>query len=211
MQLPQKSDQELLSELKEIAGQEKNIHVRVLGYLREVERRQLHVARGFSSLFAFCTEYLGYTEAESHTRIQAMRLSKEIPSVETRISEGKLSLTNIAQAQAIFRREKVDHETKEAVLKSLENKSTRAGERTLAILFPNQPKPERTIPISEKDTRIEFTANQRLMTKLETLKNLLAHKNFAGRYDLLFEHLADEALKKLLPQDEVKSLGAPPG
>lgn len=211
MNLRKKSDGELLSELKQLAAREKEIHLQVLHYLREVERRDLHLARGYSSLFVFCTEYLGFTEAEAHVRIQAMRLSKEIPSVEEKIRAGELSLTTAAMAQAVFRRKNIGNDQKEFVLKNLENKSTRAAERTLATLFPERPKPEKTIPVSQELTRIEFTANQTFVGKLEKLKQLLAHKNFSGRYDLLFEYLADEALKKLAPSppNNAPFLGAP--
>jgi hypothetical protein len=40
--------------------------IEVIEYLKEIETRELHLARGFSSMFAFATEFLGYSEAEAH-------------------------------------------------------------------------------------------------------------------------------------------------
>src|SRR6218665_118184 len=105
MDLRKKSDLELLADLKTLAGKEREIHLQILHYLREVERRDLHLARGFSSLYAFCTEYLGFTEKESMTRIQAMRLIRRLPHTEKIIEEGKLSVTVAARAQNAFQKE----------------------------------------------------------------------------------------------------------
>ncbi len=85
----------------------------------------------------------------------------------------------------------------------------REAEREIASFFPELPSPEKTRHLSEDKTRIEFVANKRLFEKLEKLKQLLAHQNFAGRYDLLFEYLADKVLEKLLPKNNALLPGAP--
>ena len=66
------NDEALVEDLKTLVQKEKALTHLVLDYLREVEARKLFLARGFSSLYAFCTEFLNYTEQEAQIRIQAM-------------------------------------------------------------------------------------------------------------------------------------------
>jgi hypothetical protein len=78
--------------------------------------------------------------------------------------------------------------------------SARQCEVKLAAISPGSVIPaEKERSVAEGKTLIQFIADDELMGKLEKLKGLLAHQNFEGRYDRLFEILADLALKKLDP------------
>ncbi len=189
MDLSKKKNQELLAELKDLTGQERLIVTRVLLYLQEVEKRKLFLEEGYSSLFAFCTEFLLYTPAEVQVRIEAMRLGKEIPEVIEKIKEGKVSLSNAAEAQGHFRREEkkrvVPREEKEEVLESLYDCTAREAEKKLN---------ERYDP--EAKVKLSFYASPELLEKLEKCKGLLAHQNYEGDLAKLIEILADKALKE---------------
>lgn len=189
-------------------GVQRELVTDILKYLLEVESRDLHLARGFSSIYAFCVEELGYSEDEAYVRVQAMRCLRAIPEIECKIESGELSLSVVAKAQVMFKRQAkikkpLDVQQKILVIENLLNVSVRQAEKKLATWFAETDLPREKIkPISEELTKIEFTANQRLMTKLETLKHLLAHRNFDGRMDGLIEEMADIALKKLGAQSE---------
>ncbi len=188
MDLSKKKNHELLAELKDLTRQERLIVTRVLLYLQEVEKRKLFLEEGYSSLFAFCTEFLLYTPAEAQVRIEAMRLGKEIPEVFEKIKEGKVSLSNAAEAQGHFRREEkkrvVPKAEKEEVLESLYDCTTREAEKKLN---------ERYDP--EAKVKLSFYASPELLEKLEKCKGLLAHQNYEGDLAKLIEILADKALK----------------
>jgi hypothetical protein len=211
MNLLKKSDTELLSELKTLADREREIHLQVLHYLREVERRDLHLARGFSSLFAFCTEFLGFTEKESMTRIQAMRLVRRMPSAEKLIEGGVLSVSVAARALNAFQKEekrlgeKLPPELQLKVVDSLKGKSVREAEKEIATVFPEIPIPEKVVQIAKDRLRIEFIVSEQLYEKLQKLKQLLAHREPLSRYDGLIEYLADRELEKLLPKNNALS------
>ncbi len=196
------SDQELINGLKDRVRAERAALVELLRYLEEVEIRELHLARGFPSLFAFCVDDLGYSEGEAHVRIQAMRLTRAVPEVRAKISTGELTLTVAAKAQNCFRRaakmdQRVARERKLEVINSLLNIPSRDAERKLVSVFPEAGLPKEFMkPISEEMTRIEFNVNRAQLAKFEKLKGLLAHKNFEGKWDKLFENLADIALAK---------------
>lgn len=195
-----KSDAILLQDLRGLVAREREVLIDLLRHLREVERRELYLARGYSSLFAFCEGELGYSNAEAQYRISAMRLMRDLPEVEESLADGGLSLTVAAAVQSKFRGKKIAPERKMEILGEVTGISSRAAERILAEIFPEDAKPERARAVAGGKTRIEFTASESLMEKLNRLKEILAHKNYDGRFDLLFEELADRVLKELEPE-----------
>jgi hypothetical protein len=219
MRLKELSDGKLIEEIKSKTKRERELITEIIEYLREIDVRSLHLARRFSSLFDFCLKELNYSPAEAHARIQAMRLSKVLPEVDVKLSEGSLSLTVAASIQSTFRRQEklngapLSVDEKRSVVDGLLGSSAREAERKLVELYP-QTKVERESakPVSGERTRLQFYASNELMGKLEDLKGLLAHKIPSGRLDQLFEELADIALKKLAPKapkPDAPLLGAP--
>src|SRR6185503_12082033 len=108
MKLKMLSDAELDHKTKILVGVERRVDLKIIEHLRENNRRKLFAKLGFSSLFDYCTKHLGCTPGSAHIRISAMRLINEVPEVEAKIKEGKLSVTTAAQVQDFCRREKYD-------------------------------------------------------------------------------------------------------
>ena len=113
------TDSELILKLQDLVARERDLVAEVLRHLREVEQRGLYLTRGHSSMFAFCTEGLGYSEAEAYIRIQAMRLMRAVPTLEQKIESGEISLSVAAKAQSCFRRENVSVERKSEIVEQL--------------------------------------------------------------------------------------------
>ncbi len=116
-------DQVLLDQTSALVKVERETTTQILHHLQELERRRLFAVLGFSSLFSYCVESLGYSESSAQRRISSMRLLKSLEpevakEVETKIQEGTLSLSVLAQAQSFFQEEaKANH-----ALSSLEKK-----------------------------------------------------------------------------------------
>jgi hypothetical protein len=188
------SDEALVSETKSLVREERRVSIAVLQHLREMDRRRLFARFGFSSLYEYVTQELGYSEAAAQRRIQSARLLSECPELAPRIESGDLSLTVLSQAQTFFRKEEVkDVEEKREILKSLEGESARGAERKLLALStePALHVPERMRPISANYSEIRFAADSELIAQIEELKGLLAEESlrevlaFAVRVALL--------------------------
>jgi len=124
------TDEALLKTTKDLAARERELTLRVLRHLREVERRQLFAAQGYSSLFEYAVKELAYSEGAAHRRISSMRLLKSLPVLEARVESGSLPLSTLAQAQTFFRQEKITApELKLELLAQLEGKSSREVEK----------------------------------------------------------------------------------
>jgi hypothetical protein len=185
--------------------------------LQEIDRRKLFAARGYSSLFQFCVEFLGYSESAAHRRIASMRLLTQIPTVEEKIKEGSLTLSNIAQAEAFFKAEaKANHkltlEEKQEVLEKLEGKSSREAERELLSLSSCPEaltQKEKVRPVTETHYEVKFYADQELMDQLDQLRGLLAHRNPSMTTAELIAELAEIAMAKLQPKKPAESPSLP--
>jgi hypothetical protein len=132
-------DAELLSSTKVLVQRERELTMKVLWHLAEIERRKLFSDLKYSSLFEYAVRELGYSEAAASRRIQAMRTLREIPELETKIESGALNLSNICQASRFFREMKkaqpeqaFNTEQKKELLSKLENKSAREAEKWTA-------------------------------------------------------------------------------
>ena len=59
----------------------------------ELDERGLCVAMGYSSLFAYCTEALGFCKSSAGRRIAAARVCRGFPEAFTRVAKGELQLS----------------------------------------------------------------------------------------------------------------------
>lgn len=207
-----KNDALLISDLKSLIEKEREVLTEILQYIKEVDERKLYLSRGFSSLFAFLTEELGYSEAAAYRRIQAMRLIRDVPEAEEKIETGKLSLSVASQLQGFIRKtdqkqqkekggSKLTQVDKLTLITQLEGTSARVCEQKLAQLDPVLALPkEKARPLTSNKTQIQFVASQELMTKIEKLKSLISHQNPEASFEKIFEKALDLALDKLDPE-----------
>ncbi len=217
-------DQELLKQTRELVGKERQLLTHVLHHLREVERRRLFSDLGYPSLFEYAVQELKYSEGQAGRRIQAMRLLKELPQIEEKVTSGALSLSNISQAQSFFREKekekgraqervtldsgsvsanyrstpKVSAQEKLEVLKILENCSAREGQKKLLKLEPGLAKPrERERVISQDLTEVSFVVTEELKQQLEEVRSLLGAKAVGLSWAELVAEMARLSLASL--------------
>jgi hypothetical protein len=199
---------ELELALADSVRRERECTALVLKYLREVEKRKLFVERGYSSLFAYCTGKLGYSEPEAMLRIQAMRLTRAVPEAGKKIEEGELSLSVAAKIQSAVK--EAPEKAKELV-RELAGASKREAERRLAEVFPEPPKKEAAKPISQDLVEIRFTVTKEEYELFQKLMDRKAHTNFERKYEKLFTALAKAEFKKLEGKQGKDALPHGPG
>src|ERR1700678_1875840 len=105
LKLSEISDADLLINTKSLVGEEKRITQNVLDHLEEIEKRRLYLQKGFSSLYDYCIEELGYSESSANRRISAMRIIKKIPEARERLAIGAVNLSTLTQLHSFIRKE----------------------------------------------------------------------------------------------------------
>ena len=69
-------DHALLEGLRALAARDSCLEADLLVHLGEVDASKLHVAQGFSSLFAYCMDVLHFSESVAFQRIGAARAAR---------------------------------------------------------------------------------------------------------------------------------------
>jgi hypothetical protein len=205
MNLTHLKDAVLLSQIKDFVQAERDLLVKILQHLREIERRRLFSDLGYRSLFDYAVGELKYSEGQASRRIQAMRLLKELPQVEEKIATGSLNLSNVQQAQSFFRhvqqnepRRIITADEKLEILGKLENKSFREGQKELLKLEPEHALPKETERlVTTSTTEVRFLMTEDLKAKFEHVRSLLGIKGATMNYAELFDAMAELSTKTL--------------
>src|SRR5688572_25767111 len=69
--LPELSDAALIDRIATLTALARESTAELISHLVELERRNLHLACGFSSIFFYCRDVLRFSEPESYQRMQA--------------------------------------------------------------------------------------------------------------------------------------------
>ena len=133
------TDEELLSLTKLASQNEKQATFELLKYLVQVDERRAYCRLSCSTLFEYVVKVLGYSESQATERVNSVRLIRTIPSVETKIESGELSLTTASQVQRFVRMEKksgnpVSCIRVEEIVNACSGQSKREVEKTLLFL-----------------------------------------------------------------------------
>jgi hypothetical protein len=130
-EIRQFSDERLLAETERVAAKERRSTAELLALLMEVERRGVHVAMGYSSLFVYCTRALRLSEQAAYSRITAARAARRFPILRECLAEGALTLSSVGLLAPHLT--EVNHD---ALLAAARHRSTRDVERLVACLHP---------------------------------------------------------------------------
>lgn len=180
---------------------------RVLHHLNEMERRELHIDLGYSSLFDYCVRKLGYSPSGAGRRIQAARCIRRFPEVLGMLARRDLSLCVVALIEPVLTEENFA-----SVLERIRCKSFREVDRVMAEYRPPLEFRDRARPVcvaapatdvdaalfdrecgrrvgerygiaSEEKVFVQFLADPELMDLFEEVRALLSrsgeHLSFA--------------------------------
>ncbi len=180
------SDHDLHLYTKSSVIEEKISTLKVLKFLVEVHRRKLFIDFGYSTLLKYMVQELCYSEAESWTRIQAMKLILELPSVEKKIEEGKMSLSNAA------------------ILKDAIRHNLSAKNEIVSLALKNSELPARAFKkLLDPVIRVKSVVlSERLLIKMAKIQKGMSEIE-------LIESLVDEKIRSLQFQKELRTSKKP--
>src|SRR4051794_20411367 len=135
---------ELAEELTRLARSGRETTVCLVTHLAEFEARDLHLAAGFPSLFAYCREVLRLSEHEAYHRILAARTARQHPRILALLREGRLNLTTVRLIAPILTEANADQ-----VLDAAAGLSKRQVEELVArhAPKPDVPSSVRKVPV----------------------------------------------------------------
>jgi hypothetical protein len=199
------SDDYLLSSLSGLFDSERITSKFIVLHLIEIDARKLYAIRGFDSMFRMLVEKFKLSESSAYRRLQAMRLMKDVPQIQASLVAGEMNLTTISMAQSQIRREekitgeKISIEKKIAIAECLKNKTQAQTEVALFKLLPNSASDPKTYErrISDSNTRMGLNFPDRVLNKLNQLREIWSHVNPNMDYVEAIERCADETLERV--------------
>ena len=121
------SDSQLITGSKIARAQEHSGLLAMIGFIAEIDRRQLFLRRGYSSLYEYCVRELGYSESQAMRRITAARCIVKYPDVFELLKSNEINLGTIARVSKIMTPQNCGD-----VLNSIRRKSLREVEAIVA-------------------------------------------------------------------------------
>lgn len=167
------TDRELVAALDRMAREHCKLVAAIVEHLAEVERRRLHLALGYSSLYVYATERLRLTEHEAYLRITAARAALCHEQIIPGLESGELSLTTV-KAVAPHLGSHPD------LLKQVAGQSTRQVQRIVAerVGRPNQLRNEYcTKAVAGGRVEITCVVSEETAALLEEALDLMMHEN----------------------------------
>ena len=182
--------------IKDKVAVETKLTAEVVELLHDFEFSGERERMKFSSLYAFCVDYLNYSKGSAHRRIQAVDLLKRDNSVREKLQTGELNLSNAAKVESICKAaEKQGKDVSTEELFQAASGPIRTSERELDKIAE-------TYGVETKRPSPKADA------LLERLLALRSHKNPGLTKDELICQLANEALDKEDPARKEASPGA---
>lgn len=129
----------LLQRFSLLVDEDRQNTAALVAHIAEIDRRKLYLEHACSSMFTFCTERFGMSEAVTHKRIRTGRAASRFPYILEMISRGEIHLTGVHLLSA-----HLTEENHREVLERAKHKSTREIEKLVAEISPKPDLPSGT-------------------------------------------------------------------
>src|SRR5688572_645771 len=175
----------------------------ILRLIAEVERRRLFAVQGYSSLYGYCTEALGYSEDEAYRRIGVARAGVRFPLIIKMIERGELHLTGAARCAP-----HLTEENHRQILAAAKHKTKREIEEMLAernpvpdlpdLMEPTASDPRHSVqPLAKDRFLICFTGSRRIRDLIERAKELTSYQRPRPGFEAVIEAALECYVEKL--------------
>jgi 5-methylcytosine-specific restriction endonuclease McrA len=124
-------NEQLVAALFGLVRREHDLMSDLLAHLAELDERRLYLDLGYSSLFAYCTEALGFCRSSAGRRIAVARVCRKYPEAFARVARGELQLSVLSLLAQHLNRENAA-----ALFAESSGKSCEQVEVLLAVRFP---------------------------------------------------------------------------
>ncbi|MFN7905057.1 MAG: HNH endonuclease [Pseudobdellovibrionaceae bacterium] len=216
------SDDALISAVRNLVKSERRIMHLVLLHIQEIDNRRLYLKLGYTSLYQYLTQELGYAENAAYDRMQGARLLKSNPNISKKIEEGALNLSQLVKVSACLKQERKDGKIVSPALtqklfQQIENKTKFETEMILAQTFQHVPEQTQKIkPQQDGSVVLQITLTQEQFEIFKQAQNLLSHLVPDQSFSETITYLAKAYYKKVqgkgerISADKKRSVGGSP-
>jgi 5-methylcytosine-specific restriction endonuclease McrA len=168
------TDEQLLTEVRELAASERVATVALIAAFVELDLRRLYLGLGYPSLFKFCTQALLLSGDAAYNRIRAARVAAKWPEVLDFLADGSLTLSSVRVLSDVLT---------DANHQQLFQAARHMSRREVAVLVAPLKAPTKEAlppsviePVAEGLFYLKVAIGQQTYDELERLQDLLRHK-----------------------------------
>ena len=182
------TDDALVTRIAALTARSRETTAELIAHLVELERRKLHLALGFRSLYGYCREVLHFSEGESYQRMQAAEAARRFPVIVPMLADGLLHLAAVRLLAPFLEDE--DHL---ALLGGAIHKSKREVLERLAGWFPSADveasvrRLESASPLAPDRYEFRFTGDEETAALFREAQELLSHSIPDGAMAAIFK------------------------
>src|SRR5690606_30720709 len=175
---------EFHNKFKKLAQAERELLVEIIRVIQECDARRIYLELGYPNLFTYMVQGLGYSEGAAQRRIDAARLSREIPAVATKLESGEMTLSHVSMIQKASRRKPAgtgagvaNKDLKKKAVDAISKKSHAQTEKLVSEIF-ELPIADKTIVKTQADgsVRVEITFTKEQFEALQQARENLSHQ-----------------------------------
>jgi hypothetical protein len=184
-------DAELVAEVGRRAARERQATADLIRALIEFDRRRLYLGEGYSSLFAYCTSVLHYSEHSAFNRIEVARAAARWPQLLACLEDGSLHLAGARLLAPHLTAENID-----MALEASRHKSKREIEEVAAGLAHRA----LLVAVAAEQYRLHLTISRATRDRLREVQALLSHQLPDGNPAVIFDRALELLYKELARQ-----------
>lgn len=209
----------IVLELQKLVQTERKITAKIVGLIQTIDRMKIYLDYNHTSMFAFLTKEMGYTPASAQRRIDAARLTKELPEVNEALADGELNLSQVSMLVQNLRQKqkeqphiKINKETKKFLLEKIKSTSTKPVDlvETQKILANsldlNIKEHDKKTFQKDDSVRVEVTFSKEQFADLNRVKELISHQHPSLNMAELIEFLTKNYLTKKDPLQKIDKI-----
>ncbi len=204
--------QTLDHKLRAMVQTERKITLDILLLIQTFAITQSYLELGFSSLFDYLTQGIGYSEGSAQRRIASAKLLKQVPEIRSEIQDGKINLTQMALAQTAINqqekstKQKISAPQKAQILAKLKSKNTFETKRLLQTeLSSYDPTPKTWVNPSQDGVSVMLNFTKEQWLQVQELLAMSSHKVPDQKLESLLLRLAEQERRKRLGKAEIET------
>lgn len=149
----------------------KQAEANLLEALIEVDRKRVFEKMGYPSLHAYCVEALHLTDAQAYNFIGVARKSRQVPELQTLVSNGSIHLTNARRIAPVL-----TEENKAELFQKAKDLSYRELERELVRAFPQTLTKESVRPVAPNRLEMKVFITAEMEKDLKRMQDVLSQR-----------------------------------
>ena len=187
--------------IRTIAQSERTALAELVVDLRELDSIRGYIELGFRSLFEYLTEGVGYSGGAAQRRIDATRLSRDVPDLSERLESGHIDLHHVTSVSKAIRqgdkKRKITREEKREIVAKIEKQTEAQTQKTVAEFFDLE-LITRTKRSVQKDgsVRYEITVSREVAELIEQAQALVSHAVPTSSLADFLEHVSRKIIKQ---------------